>query len=148
MSTTITSSNDVNRNRVPQRTLSLEAGEQVTLTLSDAGTDQQGAGWYYLPLLNENVIGITFRIRNTISSGFEFIVSPQKENKLVGSVQNAASIVTAVNDGQGAFGQFSGLYAYQLAPFKYGDWIEVTAISATEWAICGNVGNWEIIQSA
>ena len=148
MSTTITSSNDVNRNRVPQSTLSLAAGEQVTLTLSDAGTDQQGATWYVLPLLNENVIGITFRIRNTATSGFEFIVSPQKENKLVGSVQNAASIVTAANNGEGAFGQFAGLYVYQVSPnMKYGDWIEVTAISATEWAICGNVGNWEIIQS-
>jgi len=133
------SSNDVQRNRPAQESL---VGNKA-ISVSDAGKDQNSSGGSHthtLPELNANYVGLTYRFRNIGTAGTHGLtIDPHADNKIVGAFTLAASVVTAASSGVGA----NGKHIVNTAGTSiYGDWVELTAISSTEWAICGSQGIW------
>jgi|TARA_R100001463_G_scaffold3730_8_gene14870 hypothetical protein len=133
------SSNDVQRNRPTQEALTANKA----ISVSDAGKDQNSSGGSHthtLPELNANYVGLTYRFRNTGTAGTHGVtVSPHADNKIVGAFTLAASVVTAASSGAGALDKD---IINTAGTSIYGDWVELTAISSTEWAICGSQGIW------
>lgn len=139
MSTFKYSSNDVNRNRPDQESLVANKAIQI----SDAGRDQNSSGGSHthtLPELHSNIIGISYRFRNIGTAGTHGLtLSPRANNKIVGSFTLADSVVSAASSGVGVLDKD---IVNTAGTSVYGDWVELCAISATEWAICGSQGIW------
>ena len=139
MSSFKTSSNDVNRNRPAQESL---VGNKAIL-VSDAGIDQNSSGGSHthtLPELNSNYVGMSYRFRNIGTAGTHGLtLSPHANNKIVGSFTLADSVVSAGSSGVGVLDKD---VINTAGTSVYGDWVELCAISSTEWAICGSQGIW------
>tara|TARA_R110000751_G_scaffold252274_2_gene352008 strand:+ start:572 stop:1003 length:432 start_codon:yes stop_codon:yes gene_type:complete len=133
------SSNDVQRNRPVQESL---VGNKA-ISVSNAGADQNSSGGSHthtLPELNANYVGISYRFRNLGTAGTHGItLSPHANNKIVGAFTLAATVVTAASSGVGALDKD---IINTAGTSIYGDWVELCAVSSTEWAICGSQGIW------
>ena len=139
MSTFKYSSNDVSRNRPSQESLVANKAIQV----SDAGRDQNSSGGSHshtLPELNANLVGITYRFRNLGTAGTHGLtLSPHANNKIVGSFTLADSVVSAGGSGAGVLDKD---IVNTAGTSIYGDWVDLTSVSSTEWAIQGSQGIW------
>jgi hypothetical protein len=137
MSTFKYSSNDVSRNRPSQD--SLVANKAISV--SDAGRDQNSSGGSHshtLPELRSSYIGMTFRIRNIGTANTDSVtISPHANDKISGSFSNP--VVEAGSNGVGVNGKH---IINTGATSIYGDYVEVCAISATEWIISSSIGIW------
>ena len=133
------SSNDVERNRPAQEALTANKA----ISVSDAGKDQNSSGGSHthtLPELHSNYVGITYRFRNLGTAGTHGLtLSPHADNKIVGAFTLAATVVTAASSGVGALDKD---IINTAGTSIYGDWVELCAVSSTEWAICGSQGIW------
>ena len=133
------SSNDVNRNRPVQDSL---VGNKA-VSVSDAGADQNSSGGSHthtLPELSANYVGLTYRFRNLGTGGTHGLtLDPHANNKIIGSFTLADSVVSAASNGAGANGKH---IVNTAGTSKKGDWVELCAVSSTEWAICGSQGIW------
>jgi len=133
------SSNDVQRNRPAQE--SLVANKAISVI--NAGKDQNSSGGSHthtLPELHANYVGISYRFRNLGTAGTHGLtLSPHANNKVVGAFTLAATVVTAASSGVGALDKD---IINTAGTSIYGDWVELCAVSSTEWAICGSQGIW------
>tara|TARA_R110002012_G_scaffold306649_2_gene511528 strand:+ start:22821 stop:23252 length:432 start_codon:yes stop_codon:yes gene_type:complete len=133
------SSNDVSRNRPSQESL---VGNKA-ISISDAGKDQNSSGGSHshtLPELNSNYIGVTYKFRNVGTANTHALtISPHANNKISGSFTLASSVVEAGTNGVGV----NGKHIINTGSSSiYGDWVELRAISSTEWIINGSQGIW------
>ena len=135
MSTTTTTSNDVIRARKAQSTITAsgaiganQAGEELNVA-----TD---ALVITLPKIESSLLGMEYTVRNTGADGNnKLVVSPDDSNKIVGGMTQAAAVFHA-----------SGVLGKDLintkATSKLGDWVELRAVSLTEYYIVGGQGIW------
>ena len=128
-------SNDISYNQVSQESHSANKG----LAAGDAGVDQNlasGSHQLTLPELNANIVGLTFRCRNIGTAGTDALtVKPHANNYILGGFTLASSVVSSA-------GTIAKYVRNTGATSKKGDWVDGTAVSSTEWYICGSQGIW------
>ena len=135
MSTKITTSNDVLRARSKQ------------ITLTDTGSvyaNQAGAEFNIatdakvitLPLISAENTGMEFTFRNTGADGNNTItLSPAAADAIVGTIANVAADSVAG-------GVVNKDIVNTKATANLGDFIKLTALAPTKWAITAGVGIW------
>ncbi len=135
MSTTITTSNSVLRARSKQTTLTTTQD----IKANDAGVEfniATDAKIMTLPAITAENIGAEFTFRNTGADGNNTVtISPKDSNKIIGGMTQAAAVFHS-----------SGVLGKDLintkATSKLGDWVELRAVSLTEYYIVGGQGIW------
>jgi len=110
-----------------------------TMTVEDGGQEYNVATdaiVVTLPLITAGNLGMSYRFRNTGADGNNLItLAPNALDAFHGTVANstADSVAGGVVDKD---------LVNTKATANKGDWIEVTAVAATEWYITGGVGIW------
>jgi hypothetical protein len=128
-------SNDVERNQVSQSyyTATGDISEADLGNDHNVATDGLTIG---LPLITSGNLGCTIFFRNTGADANNIlVVSPKNTNKILGGLTKASSVFSA-----------SGVLGKDVintkATSKKGDWIQLRAVSLTEWYIIGGQGIW------
>ena len=89
-----------------------------------------------LPLITTGNVGTSYRFRNTGADGNNIItIAPNALDAFHGTIANAAADSVSA-------GAVDKDFINTKATANKGDWIEVTAVAATEWYITGGVGIW------
>ena len=128
-------SNDTVRNQVKQSyyTVTGDISEGDIGNDHNVATDGLTIG---IPLITSGNLGTTLFFRNTGADGNNTVtISPKDSNKIVGGMTQAAAVFHA-----------SGVLGKDLintkATSKLGDWVELRAVSLTEYYIVGGQGIW------
>ena len=128
-------SNDTVRNQVEQSyyTVTGDISEGDIGNDHNVATDGLTIG---IPLITSGNLGTTLFFRNTGADGNNTVtISPKDSNKIVGGMTQAAAVFHA-----------SGVLGKDLintkATSKLGDWVELRAVSLTEYYIVGGQGIW------
>lgn len=113
--------------------------DDYTVLESDDATEfniATDAKTFSLPLITAENLGLKYRFRNTgADAAIALTLSPNALDAVHGTVANAAADSVAS-------GALDKDLVLTLATANKGDWIEVTAVSLTEWHITGGVGIW------
>jgi hypothetical protein len=89
-----------------------------------------------LPAISAANLGMKFRFRNTGADGNNVLtISPAATDAIHGTIANAAADSVAG-------GVVNKDLSNTKATSNKGDWVEVVAVSLTEWYITGGVGIW------
>jgi hypothetical protein len=119
------------------RQLTLTASK--TLSTSDAEKDiniATDALVLTLPLITENLIGMSYLVRNTGADGGNLVkISPNALDSINGTIANAAADSVAG-------GVVNKDFVNTKATSNNGDWVELVAVALTKWYIKGGVGIW------
>ena len=128
-------SNDTVRNQVEQSyyTVTGDISEGDIGNDHNVATDGLTIG---IPLITSGNLGTTLFFRNTGADGNNTVtISPKDSNKIVGGMTQAAAVFHA-----------SGVLGKDLintkGTSKLGDWVELRAVSLTEYYIVGGQGIW------
>ena len=128
-------SNDVEYNQVGQSyyTATGDISEGDIGNDHNVATDGLTIG---IPKITTGNIGMSVFFRNTGADGNnKLVVSPDDSNKIVGGMTQAAAVFHA-----------SGVLGKDLintkGTSKLGDWVELRAVSLTEYYIVGGQGIW------
>jgi Iap family predicted aminopeptidase len=117
------------------RQLTLTASK--TLSTSDAEKDiniATDALVLTLPLITENLIGMSYLVRNTGADGGNLVkISPNALDSINGTIANAA-------EDSVAGGVVNKDFVNTKATSNNGDWVELVAVALTKWYIKGGVG--------
>jgi hypothetical protein len=119
------------------RQLTLTASK--TLSTSDAEKDiniATDALVLTLPLITDNLIGMSYLVRNTGVDGNNLVkISPNALDSINGTIANAAADSVAG-------GVVNKDFVNTKATSNNGDWVELVAVALTKWYIKGGVGIW------
>jgi len=89
-----------------------------------------------LPLITSGNLGMSVFFRNSGADGNNILsISPKNSNKIVGGMTQASAVFHA----SGALGKD---LINTKATSKKGDWVELRAVSLTEYYIVGGQGIW------
>ena len=135
MSTFNYTSNDVERNQVGQSYYTVTGD----ISEGDIGNDHNVAVdglTIGIPKITTGNLGMSIFFRNTgADEANDVVISPDDSNKIVGGMTQAA----AVFHSSGALGKD---LINTKATSKLGDWVELRAVSLTEYYIVGGQGIW------
>jgi hypothetical protein len=119
------------------RQLTLTASK--TLSTSDAEKDiniATDALVLTLPLITDNLIGMSYLVRNTGADGGNLVkISPNALDSINGTIANSAADSVAG-------GVVNKDFVNTKATSNNGDWVELVAVALTKWYIKGGVGIW------
>ena len=128
-------SNDDVRNQVGQSyyTATGDISESNLGNDHNVATDGLTIG---IPKITSGNLGMSIFFRNTGADGNnKLTISPDDSNKILGGMTQAAAVFHA-----------SGVLGKDLintkATSKLGDWVELRAVSLTEWYVVGGQGIW------
>lgn len=113
--------------------------DDTTLAFQDSGTEYNiatDAKTFNIPAITAGNLGMTYTFRNTGADGaVKLNISPASTDGIYGTVANAAADSVA-----------SGVVNKDIANTKATannmDFITLTAVELTKWAITGGVGIW------
>jgi hypothetical protein len=119
--------------------LQVLATDNTTLTVTDSGKTYNiatDAKTFTLPAITEGNLGMSYTFRNTGADGaVALTISPNAVDGICGTIANAAADSVA-----------SGVVDKNLVNTKATannmDYVTITAVALTKWAITGGVGIW------
>lgn len=113
--------------------------DNTTLRVEDSGVTYNiatDAKTFELPAITAGNLGVTYRFRNTGADGaVALTISPASTDGINGTIPNAAADSVAS-------GALNKNLVNTKATANNMDWVEVTAVALTKWAITGGVGIW------